>query len=112
LLRPGRFDCIIPVGGLDEDGRRTILEHYLSKLNTEDIDLNLIVQMTSRYTPADIEYLFQQVAQFAFEQEYASRQDYRVTTDTFIQIMPKLRPSLTDEIIEEFQKDSITYSRT
>ena len=112
LLRPGRFDCIIPVGGLDEDGRRTILEHYLSKLHTQDIDLNLIVKMTSRFTPADIEYLFQQVAQFAFEQEYASRQDYRVTTDTFIQIIPNLRPSLTDEIIEEFQKDSITYSRT
>ena len=112
LLRPGRFDCIIPVGGLDEDGRRTVLEHYLSKLNTEGIDLNLIVKMTSRFTPADIEYLFQQVAQFAFEQEYASRQDYRVTTDTFIQMLPKIRPSLTDEIIEEFQKDSITYSRT
>jgi transitional endoplasmic reticulum ATPase len=68
--------------------------------------------MTSRFTPADIEYLFQQVAQFAFEQEYASRQDYRVTTVTFIQILPKLRPSLMDEIIEEFQKDSITYSWT
>ncbi len=112
LLRPGRFDCIIPVGGLDEDGRRTILEHYLSKLHTEDIDLNLIVTMTSRFTPADIEYLFQQVAQFAFEREYVSRQDYRVTTDTFMQILPTIRPSLTDEIIEEFQKDSITYSRT
>jgi SpoVK/Ycf46/Vps4 family AAA+-type ATPase len=112
LLRPGRFDCIIPVGGLDEEGRRTILEHYLSKLHTENIDLNLIVKMTSRFTPADIEYLFQQVAQFAFEQEYASRQDFRVTTDTFVRILPKLRPSLTDEIIEEFKKDSITYSRT
>lgn len=112
LLRPGRFDCIIPVGGLDEDGRRTILEHYLSKLHTEGVDLDLIVKKTSRFTPADIEYLFQQVAQFAFEEEYSSGQDYRVTTDTFIQIMPKLRPSLTDEIIEEFQKDSITYSRT
>jgi SpoVK/Ycf46/Vps4 family AAA+-type ATPase len=112
LLRPGRFDCIIPVGGLDEDGRRTILKHYLSRLNTEEIDLNLIVEMTSRFTPADIEYLFQQIAQFAFEQEYTSKQDYRVTTDTFIQILPKIRPSLTDEIIEEFQKDSIAYSRT
>ena len=111
LLRPGRFDCIIPVGGLDEEGRRTILEHYLSRLNTDEIDLNLIVKMTSRFTPADIEYLFQQVAQFAFEQEYANKQDYRVSTDTFIQILPKIRPSLTDEIIEEFQKDSITYSR-
>ncbi len=36
LLRPGRFDCIIPVGGLDEDGRRTVLEYYLSRLNTEE----------------------------------------------------------------------------
>ncbi len=111
LLRPGRFDCIIPVGGLDEDGRKAILEHYLAGLDAGDIDLGLIVKMTSRFTPADIEYLCQQVAQFAFEQEYTNRQDYRVTTDTFIQILPKIRPSLTDEIIEEFQKDSITYSR-
>jgi SpoVK/Ycf46/Vps4 family AAA+-type ATPase len=81
-------------------------------LNTKEIDLDLIVKMTSRFTPADIEYLFQQVAQFAFEQEYASKQDYRVTTETFIQIIPKIRPSLTDDIIEEFQKDCITYSRT
>jgi transitional endoplasmic reticulum ATPase len=111
LLRPGRFDCVIPVGGLDEEGRRTVIEHYLSRLNTEEIDLNLIVKMTSRFTPADIEYLFQQVAQFGFEQEYATKRDYKVTTDTFVQMLPKIRPSLTDEIIEEFQKDSITYSR-
>ena len=112
LLRPGRFDCIIPVGGLDKEGRRTILEHYLSSLNTEDVDMDLIVEMTSRFTPADIEYLFQQAAQFAFEQEYANKRDYRVTTDTFVRILPKVRPTLTDEIIEEFQQDSVTYSRT
>jgi SpoVK/Ycf46/Vps4 family AAA+-type ATPase len=68
--------------------------------------------MTSRYTPADIGYLFQQVAQLAFEKEYETGQDYRVTLDTFVQIMPKIRPSLTDEMIEELHKDSITYSRT
>lgn len=112
LLRPGRFDCIIPVGGLDEDGRKTILEQYLSRLNTGEIDLNLVVKMTSRFTPADIEYLFQQVAQFAFDEEYAGKKDYLVTTETFVQILPNIRPSLTEETIEEFQKDSITYSRT
>ncbi|MFH1148815.1 MAG: AAA family ATPase [Pseudomonadota bacterium] len=111
LLRPGRFDCIIPVGALDEDGRRTILEHYLARLNTGEIDLDRIVKMTARFTPADIEYLFQQAAQFAFEQEYASKQDYRVNIDTFGEIVPKIRPSLTDEIIFEFQKDITTYSR-
>lgn len=111
MLRPGRFDCIIPVGALDKEGRITILQHHLSKLNTGEIDLEQIAEMTSGFTPADIQYLFQQVAQFAFEQELAQKEDYRVTVETFIQIMPKVRPSLSDEVIKEFEKDSITYSR-
>ncbi len=111
LLRPGRFDCIIPVGALDAAGRKTILEHYVSRLNTGDIDLDRLIEMTANFTPADIEYLFQQVAQFAFEAEYASKRDYRVTIETFAAIAPKIRPSLTDEIIAEFEKDIVTYSR-
>ena len=111
LRRPGRFDCIIPVGGLDEDERATILKHFLSKLNIGEIDLHRIVKMTARFTPADIEYLFQQVAQFAFEQELLTNRDYRVTTDTFFEILPKIRASLTEEVSVEFEKDTITYSR-
>ena len=111
LLRPGRFDCIIPVGGLNEDERATILNYYLSKVNTGEVDLNLIIKMTTRFTPADMQYLFQQVAQFAFEQELATRQDFRVTTGTILEIIPKIRPSLTEDIITEFEKDSLTYAR-
>jgi transitional endoplasmic reticulum ATPase len=111
LLRPGRVDCIIPVGDLDEDGRRTILEYYLSRLNTKRIDLDRIVSMTSRFTPADIEYLFQQVAQFAFKEEYVKKHDYVVTTDTFLLVIARVRPSLTEGMIEDFQKDSIAYAR-
>ena len=111
LLRPGRFDCIIPVGGLNEDERATILNYYLSKVNIGEVDLNLIIKMTTRFTPADMQYLFQQVAQFAFEQELATRQDFRVTTGTILEIIPKIRPSLTEDIITEFEKDSLTYAR-
>jgi SpoVK/Ycf46/Vps4 family AAA+-type ATPase len=96
---------------LNEDERATILEHYLSKLNTGEVDRDRIVKMTSRFTPADLEYLFQQVAQFAFEQELATKHDYRVTTDAIFEIIPKIRPSLTEEVIVEFEKDTITYSR-
>lgn len=60
---------------------------------------------------ANIEYLFQQVAQFAFEEEYASKHDYVVTTDTFLRMMPTIRPSLTEGMIEDFKKDSIAYAR-
>ena len=111
LLRPGRFDCIIPVGGLNDEERRSILEYYLSKLNKGEIDLDRIVKETPRFTPADIQYLFEQVAQFAFEQEIARKEDYKVTTETISHIMSKVRPSLTDKIIKGFEKDSITYAR-
>jgi SpoVK/Ycf46/Vps4 family AAA+-type ATPase len=111
MLRPGRFDCVIPVGGLDEAGRKTIVQHYLSRLNIGGMDLNWLVGATSRFTPADIEYLFQQVAQYAFEQELAQKQNYLVTTRTFENILPRIKPTLTDEIIREFEKDSQTYSR-
>lgn len=111
LLRPGRFDCIIPVGVLNEDERITILEYYLSRLNTGDIDIDSLAKMTSRFTPADIEYIFQLVAQFAFEQELAEKKDFRVTNDTIMKIMPNVRPSLTDSIISEFEKDILAYSR-
>ncbi len=111
LLRPGRFDCIIPVGGLNADERRSILEYYLSRINVGQIDLDRLVIETSRFTPADIEYLFEQVAQFAFEREVAENKDYKVATEDFLQVMTKMRPSLTDEIVERFEKDSLTYSR-
>lgn len=111
MLRPGRFDCIIPVGGLDREGRTTVLEHYLAKLNTGQVDLDRLIEVTLGFTPADIQYLFQQVAHFAFEQELAIKEDYLVTTETFMHIKPKVLPSLSEEVIEEFEKDSVSYSR-
>ena len=111
MLRPGRFDCIIPVGGLDREGRKTILEYYLTKLNAGDIDLESLVKKTSGFTPADIQYLFQQVAHFAFEKELVGKKNYLVTSETFNDILGKVLPSLSEAVIEEFRKDSINYSR-
>lgn len=62
MLRPGKFDFIIPVGALDWEGRTTILEYYLTKLNKGDIALSRIGEMTSGFSPANIQYLSQQVA--------------------------------------------------
>jgi SpoVK/Ycf46/Vps4 family AAA+-type ATPase len=111
LLRPGRFDCIIPVGTLDGDGRRTILEYFLARMNAGEIDLERIVSLTAKFTPADMEYLFQKVAQHAFEREFESGKDFPVTTEVIAQAISTLRPSLTDEMIEEFKEDIATYSR-
>ena len=111
LLRPGRFDCIIPVGDLDEQGRKTIFEHYLSGTNKGGVDVDRIISMIPRFTPADIEYLFQRVRQEAFEREFVKNEDYRVTTETFLEMVPEMFATLTDEVIEQFQEDCDRYTR-
>lgn len=112
LLRPGRFDCVIPVGTLDGGGRRTILEYYLAKMNTGTIDLERIVALTTKFTPADVEYLFQIVAQQAFEKECESKSDFPVTTEMIAQAIADFRPSLTEAMIEDFKEDIAIYART
>ncbi len=67
--------------------------------------------MTSGFTPADIQYFIDQVAHFAFEQELKDKEDYLVTTDTFIQMREKVTPSLSSEVVEAFEKDCNNYSR-
>ena len=112
LLRPGRFDCIIPVGGLDAQGRRTILEHYLLNTNRGEVNVDEIVSLISLFTPADIEYLFQKVRQISFEREYEEEEgNYRVTTETFLEMIPEIVPTLSKEVIEEFDRDCEKYTR-
>ena len=111
LLRPGRFDCIIPVGPLDEQSRRAVFQHYLLNTNCGDVDVDRIVPMISLFTPADIEYLFQKVRQITFEREHDKGEDFKVTTETFLEIIPQVRPSLTEEMIKEFEQDCELYTR-
>lgn len=111
LLRPGRFDCIIPVGVLEEEARRTVFEHYLGKTNRGDVDVAKIVSLIPLFTPADIEYLFQKVTQLVFEREYTLGGDYQVTTEVIMDVLRSVRPTLTDDIIQEFQHDMIDYTR-
>ena len=111
LLRPGRFDCIIPVGGLDVQGRRTIFEYYLSNTNRGNVDVDKIVTLISHFTPADIEYLFQKIRQITFEREYEETENCLVTTETFMETIPQISPTLTEEIVKEFELDCEKYTR-
>jgi transitional endoplasmic reticulum ATPase len=111
LLRPGRFDCVIPVGTLDVQSRRLIFEHYLSKTNRGEVDVTRVASELSLFTPADIEYLFQKVSHFAFEKECVSGKDCCVTTETFLKIIPQITPTLSNNILQQLEEDSAEYSR-
>ncbi len=83
----------------------------MAKMNTGIIDMDRIVPLTAKFTPADIEYRFQIVAQHAFEMECESRSNIPVTTDMITEEIAAFRPSLTEAMVEEFKEDVATYSR-
>lgn len=56
LLRPGRFDRKIAVEAPDADGRREVLEYYLSKVQHEAMPIDRMVSDTIGYTPVAIKY--------------------------------------------------------
>ena len=73
--------------------------------------MDKIVSLISLFTPADIEYLFQKVRQISFEREYEEEGNYRVTTETFLEMIPEIVPTLSKEVIEEFDRDCEKYTR-
>lgn len=57
LLRPGRFDRRLAVHLPNAEGRREILEYYLSKVWHEELPMDTIVSDTINYTPASIKHI-------------------------------------------------------
>jgi ATP-dependent Zn protease len=80
LLRAGRFDKKLRVDPPDMEGRRDIIEYYLSKTAHDDsVDPLIVASETPRYTPADIKYLLNEALRYALFQgrTYITYEDIR-----------------------------------
>lgn len=55
LLRPGRFDLEIHVNAPDYLGRMEILDLYLARVVTRDIDTPFLARYTIGFTGAELE---------------------------------------------------------
>lgn len=111
LLRPGRFDLVLPVGAVDKESRRTIFEQKTRSLMVEGLDLDLLAVNTDCFTPADIEAVIASVSQKAFEKELFSGTEYRSTTEDFLSAISVHTPTITREDMEAFQQDAKRYCR-
>jgi cell division protease FtsH len=80
LLRPGRFDKKIHVDAPDMEGRRDIIEYYLSKMAHDDsMDPLVLASETPFYTPADLKYLLNESLRHALfdGRSYMTFDDFR-----------------------------------
>jgi transitional endoplasmic reticulum ATPase len=104
LLRPGRFDYIIPIGPPDATARAAIWRRYLGP-NACSVELDKLVEASEMFTPADIEFAARKGAQTAFEREIEFQRGEPAHTDDYLAAIGETRPTLTEAMVSEFDED-------
>ncbi|MCW2500169.1 MAG: family N-acetyltransferase [Frankiales bacterium] len=111
LLRHGRFDYVIPVGPPDAEARLAIWGHYLGGIPHDELDLAALVEQSDTYTPADIAFAARRTAQAVFERSLAEPDEQRATTADVLRAVEQTRPTLTPQMVEDFEQDILDYAR-
>lgn len=111
FLRPGRFDYVLPVGPPNADARRPIWRRYVDEITDEPIDVEALVAASELFTPADIEFAARKAAQRAFERDHFEGSSHRARTEDFLAAIAATRPTLTTEMVSDFDDDTDRFAR-
>ncbi|WP_048057583.1 AAA family ATPase [Metallosphaera cuprina] len=112
LLRAGRFDKLIFIGPPSKQARVEILKvHCGGKPLAQDVDLNKIAEMTERYSGADLANICQEAARKVAVEALESKKDRKITMQDFTEIIQRYKPSITLQMLEEFEKFRLDYER-
>jgi SpoVK/Ycf46/Vps4 family AAA+-type ATPase len=105
MLRPGRFDLIIPVGAPDSAGRAELAGEFLSAG-----DPSAVAASTEGFTPADFALVAQRSAQRAFDRALDGG-DQAVSDEDVKAAIAETRPSVSPEAAARFEAEKAAYSR-
>ena len=105
LLRPGRFDLIIPVGAPDREGRKELAGEFLGSCDPDDM-----AERTEGFTPADFALTEQRAAQLAFERALGG-DDATVTSADCLDAVSRTKPSVNKEAAAAFDDEAATFAR-
>jgi transitional endoplasmic reticulum ATPase len=105
MLRPGRFDLIIPVGAPDLSGRAELAVEFLPACDPEHL-----AALTEGFTPADFALAAHRGAQLAFERALSGG-DAEVTAADGLAAIASTRPSVNADATRHFELEESTYAR-
>jgi len=101
LLRPGRFDRIILSPTPDKETREQIFQVHTKKMPLKDVDIKHLAEKTEGYTGADIEAICREAAMLRLRKDIKAKE---VGKDDFEKALDVVRPSVTKEIEEVYEK--------
>lgn len=101
LIRSGRMNAKIYVGGPDEKSREQVLQQYLNqraKVVDEKLDVSALASKTQGYSIADLKELVNQAARHALERRG------KITEGDFKLAMKKVMPSVNESTAETYKQ--------
>jgi len=105
MLRPGRFDLIIPVGAPDHAGRAELAAEFLRACDAAEL-----AGRTEGFTPADFALAAQRAAQRAFERALAGG-DAALNAEDCVDAVARTRPSVHAEAAAAFDEEAARFAR-
>ena len=112
FLRHGRFDYVLPIGPPDAEARAAMWARATQQAGAQAVDVATLVAASDGFTPADIGFAAQQVAQTTFEATLSSGQRSRGTTQDYLSAVKRTKPTLAPADVARFAQDIATYQRS
>ena len=111
VLRPGRFDLVIPIGPPDLSARLAHWQSNLASLDQRGVDIEKIAKMTEGYTPGDVDLAAQRAAAAAFDRIREGKKPLHITSEDLETAVARTRPSVTAEIRDRFAEEVGRFAR-
>lgn len=111
LLRPGRLDKIIYMHLPDKKARKAIFEVHLKGLPLKDIDMDLLVKKTERFSGADVKNIVVEAKGLAAKEASESGKIIPISMEHMLRILDNVKPSTGIAQLEMYDKFRLDYER-
>lgn len=111
VIRPGRFDLIVPIGPPDEKARKALWLAAVDRLDHRDVDIDALVGESIGFTPGDVALAAQRAAAAAFDRVRAGEDSPWVTNDDLESALHRTAASVSAIDHQHFTEESLRHSR-
>ncbi len=125
LLRPGRFEKVIPINMPDKKSRLEIFKVHTSKMAVaKDVSIEKLAEITENYSGADIEAACREAGMSALRnyislnektnkttKKSKSQERLEINFSDFQEAIKRIKPSITPEELKKYQEIEDEYIR-
>lgn len=111
VVRPGRFDLVVPIGPPDDDARLAVLKTLLGPIETCSADATTLVEATRGLTPADMAAAVQRAAAARFQIARSSGEQTPLDEGSLRSAFDSCVPTISAANLRDFDDEAERFSR-